>query len=50
MHHHRRREPLEEECLDEVVDLWSVREGGERRILPVDEYAGVPMTVTRERA
>jgi hypothetical protein len=38
----RGREPPEEQCPDEVVDLLSVRDAGERRVLPTDEYAGVP--------
>jgi len=29
------------ECLDEVVNLLSVRDGGECRILSATEYAGV---------
>jgi hypothetical protein len=38
----RGREPPDEKRLDEVVDLLSVRDAGERRILSADEYAGVP--------
>jgi hypothetical protein len=34
-------EPPDEERLDEVVDLPSVRDAGERRILSAHEYAGV---------
>jgi predicted transcriptional regulator len=38
----RGREPPDKERLDEVVDLLSVRDTSERRILPADAYAGVP--------
>ena len=38
----RGREPPDKERLDEVVDLLSVCDTGERRILPANEYAGVP--------
>src|SRR5688572_4108701 len=37
-----RREPPDEQRLDEVVDLLSVRDAGEHRVLPADEYASVP--------
>jgi hypothetical protein len=37
-----RREPPDEQRLDEVVDLLSVRDARKRRILPADEYTGVP--------
>ena len=38
----RGREPPDEQRLDEIVDLLSVRDAGERRVLPADEDAGVP--------
>jgi len=38
----RGREPPDEERPDEVMDLLSVRDAGERGVLPADEDAGVP--------
>jgi hypothetical protein len=38
----RPREPPDEECLDEVVGLLSVRDICERGVLPADEDPGMP--------
>jgi hypothetical protein len=45
----RGREPPDEERLDEVVDLLSVRDAGERRVLPPTKAPACRMTVTRKR-